>query len=128
MKRDWVLDAACRMLAAWDDNPPEDYSKPPWLVVAMGFYDIGIAGPFSQEDCEFNFRVPMAWHPFLGSVADAKERVTNDFKDYFDRWFKDRLAIAEKGGWQEISQRHHRAERDLEWLIKHRSEERRERV
>ena len=120
MKCDWVLDAACRMLAAWDDCPDQDYKAVPWIVPAKKFDEVGIVTPLSSGVDRFEFTMDHAWNPIFESMPDAKARVEARFNAFTKVWFEERKTIAEQNGWQEISTRHRDATDHLEWLIRHR--------
>ena len=120
IKCDWVLDAACRMLAAWDDRPDQDYQAVPWFVPTKKWEDVGIVTPLSAGADRFEFTMDYAWNPSIESVKDAELRIKTKFKNYMKGWFKERKTIAKKNGWQEISKRHRETADHLEWLVRHR--------
>lgn len=107
MDCDWVRDAACRMIAEWDNQEPAGSNRDiPWIVPPTKASQTGIASnPLPWNKSQFCFVVEDAWHPYIGSVEAAKKTVQAKFDEYFKEWFKERVALADQRGWSKVSRR-----------------------
>ena len=119
MSCDWVLDAGCRMIAAWDDQPPSDHPTTPWPTVADGLDGVGIWTPLSPEEatCRIPFEFKAAWNPTLESIREAKKRVDEAFKAERDQWFREAEATAEANGFI-ATPNTRKEELHLSWLVR----------